>query len=82
MLRQALAYIEEHQARFVQELLEFLSIPSVSAQPEHARDVHMAAFWLAEQLRHIGLRSEVLRTGGTRWSTPNGEDKTYMRQRC
>lgn len=64
MLRQALAYIEEHQARFVQELLEFLSIPSVSAQPEHARDVHMAAFWLAEQLRHIGLRSEVLRTGG------------------
>ncbi|MCX7937920.1 MAG: dipeptidase, partial [Thermoflexales bacterium] len=64
MLAQALAYLEAHRERFLQELLEFLAIPSVSARPEHARDVHMAALWLTEHLRHIGLRSEVLRTDG------------------
>ena len=35
-------------------LLEFARIPSVSALPEHAGDVVLAAEWIAERLRRIG----------------------------
>lgn len=64
MLNQALAYAREHRAKFLDDLLEYLAIPSVSAQPEHARDMKMAALWLAEHLRDIGVNAEVMETQG------------------
>ena len=63
MLNQTLAYAREHQDRFTADLSEYLAIPSVSAQPEHARDVKYAARWLSEHLRDIGLRADVMETG-------------------
>jgi len=36
-------YIEENKNRFINELFELLRIPSVSAKPEHDRDVRSAA---------------------------------------
>jgi acetylornithine deacetylase/succinyl-diaminopimelate desuccinylase-like protein len=64
MLSRVLDYAREQRERYTQDLLEYLAIPSVSAQPEHARDVKMAALWLAEHLRHIGLRAELMATDG------------------
>jgi|DewCreStandDraft_5_1066085.scaffolds.fasta_scaffold00086_49 acetylornithine deacetylase/succinyl-diaminopimelate desuccinylase-like protein len=59
------AYLAEHQARFVQELLEFLRIPSVSALPQHAADVQRAAEWAARRLTAAGLENaRILPTGG------------------
>jgi acetylornithine deacetylase/succinyl-diaminopimelate desuccinylase-like protein len=61
---QIIAYAHEQSERFIKDLSEFIAIPSVSAQPEHARDVQYAAQWLCEHLRHIGMRADVMQTGG------------------
>ncbi|MFO7266188.1 MAG: dipeptidase [Bacillota bacterium] len=59
------AYLQEHRDRHVQELVEFLRIPSVSALPKHAADVRRAAQWTADSLRRIGVpRVEIWETGG------------------
>jgi acetylornithine deacetylase/succinyl-diaminopimelate desuccinylase-like protein len=58
-------YLEEQQSRYQDELLQFLSIPSVSALPEHAEDVRQAARWVADRLTVAGLEHvQVLPTGG------------------
>lgn len=64
MLNTALAYASAHANRHVQELLDYISIPSISAQPDHARDVRHAALWLGEHLRDLGLKADVMDTGG------------------
>jgi len=64
MMDQALACARENHERYLNDLLDYLTIPSVSAQPEHARDVRMAALWLAEQLHMIGMAAELMETGG------------------
>jgi acetylornithine deacetylase/succinyl-diaminopimelate desuccinylase-like protein len=51
----ALAYARRHRPRFVAELKEFVRFPSVSNQPQHARDLRRCASWLAAHLRRIGL---------------------------
>jgi acetylornithine deacetylase/succinyl-diaminopimelate desuccinylase-like protein len=45
---------EREQARMLQELGEFLSIPSVSALPAHTADCRRAAEWLRHHLRQLG----------------------------
>ncbi|GGL87246.1 peptidase M20 [Deinococcus aerolatus] len=39
------------------ELIEFASIPSVSAQPAHKPDMERAAAWLSERLKRAGLQT-------------------------
>jgi acetylornithine deacetylase/succinyl-diaminopimelate desuccinylase-like protein len=59
------AYLDEHAGQFLDELLDFLRIPSVSALPEHAADVAQAGEWVAARLRAAGLEGvRVLPTGG------------------
>ena len=51
--------------RFLDELREWLRIPSVSADPEHAADVDRSARWLAEALRRTGFPTvEIWQTEG------------------
>ena len=58
-------YLNEHQGQALPELQELIQIPSVSAIPEHASDVQLAAEWVAEKLRSVGLEDvEILPTGG------------------
>src|ERR1700680_1028577 len=58
-------YLEEQQYRYQHELLQFLSIPSISALPEHAGDVRHAAQWVADRLTVAGLENvQILPTGG------------------
>jgi len=58
-------YLEEQQSRYQEELLQFLSIPSISSLPEHADAVQQAAHWVVDRLRSAGLENvRVLSTGG------------------
>ncbi|MFO7696311.1 MAG: dipeptidase, partial [Anaerolineae bacterium] len=51
--------------RFVQEMLSLLSIPSISALPENAREVRRAAEWVSSRLQAVGMESiQILETGG------------------
>ena len=56
MLNGVLQYANSHRDIFLAELKEFLSLPSVSALPEHRSDVQRTAQWLADQFTAIGLR--------------------------
>ena len=47
-------FVEREQARMLQELTEFLAIPSISALPEHAGDCRRAAQWLERHLKKLG----------------------------
>ncbi len=58
-------YIQNHRAAFLDDLAEWLRIPSVSAQPDHAGDVRRSAEWLAAQLKETGFpTAEVWETAG------------------
>jgi acetylornithine deacetylase/succinyl-diaminopimelate desuccinylase-like protein len=48
-------FVAREQGRALAELSEFLSIPSVSALPEHAADCRRAAEWLVAHFRKLGL---------------------------
>ena len=48
-------YISANEGRFLEELKDWLRIPSISTLPEHAGDVRHAAEFAAEQLRGIGF---------------------------
>lgn len=51
------AYAQEQKFAFLDELKHFLRIPSVSTQPQHDKDVSLAAHWLAEQMETAGLEN-------------------------
>lgn len=58
-------YFAEHRERHLDELKDFLRIPSVSALPEHKDDVRRAAEWTADSLRAAGVpHVEMLETDG------------------
>ncbi|MEU1016916.1 dipeptidase [Streptomyces sp. NPDC005900] len=58
-------YIDHHRAAFLDDLAEWLRIPSVSAQPDHAGDVRRSAEWLAAALKETGFpTAEVWQTPG------------------
>ncbi|MEJ0020303.1 MAG: dipeptidase [Acetobacteraceae bacterium] len=45
-------------------LFELLSIPSISAQPDHRQDCARAAAWVCDQLTGLGFAAEVRPTAG------------------
>lgn len=58
-------YLSENRSRFLDELLDFLRIPSISALPEHAQDVRAAASWIADRLKKASIENvQIHETGG------------------
>jgi acetylornithine deacetylase/succinyl-diaminopimelate desuccinylase-like protein len=57
MSEAAIAYAQKSGGRFVEELKELLRIPSVSTDPEHAKDVRRAAEFVADGLRKAGMEN-------------------------
>ena len=47
-------YVHENEHRFLEELLDFLRIPSISTLPEHKKDVARAAQFVADSLKRAG----------------------------
>ena len=48
-------FIHTNRDRYIEELVSFLAIPSVSALPEHAEDVRRCAEWTTAELARVGL---------------------------
>jgi acetylornithine deacetylase/succinyl-diaminopimelate desuccinylase-like protein len=58
-------YIQANRQRFLDELLDFLRIPSISADTNYKNDVLRAATWLSEELKRLGMDGvEIIPTKG------------------
>ncbi|MFQ5622907.1 MAG: dipeptidase [Paracoccaceae bacterium] len=58
-------YLSDNKQRFVSELLEFVGIPSVSADDRFAADVRRSGQWVADRLTRAGAENVALMpTGG------------------
>jgi acetylornithine deacetylase/succinyl-diaminopimelate desuccinylase-like protein len=55
-MEKVLAYIQKNQERFLDELKEFLRIPSISNNAENKKDVLRCAHYVADQLKQIGMQ--------------------------
>jgi len=59
------AFLAANREQRIERLLELIRIPSVSALPEHATDMRVAAEWIAAELTRIGADGvEVVPTSG------------------
>ncbi|MFZ0371328.1 MAG: dipeptidase, partial [Halobacillus sp.] len=57
--------VELHKDSFIEELKDFLKIPSISSLPDRKEDVNKGADWVAEALGKAGLENvEVIQTKG------------------
>lgn len=54
-MEKIIKYIESNKERYLDELKDFLSIPSISNEENHKEDVRKAAIWLEGHLKGIGL---------------------------
>jgi acetylornithine deacetylase/succinyl-diaminopimelate desuccinylase-like protein len=50
-------FINVNRDRYVDELKQYLAIPSISALPQHAADVRRCAEWTAAELKRVGLQN-------------------------
>ena len=58
-------YLENNKARFLDEMLDFIRIPSISALSEHAGDIQRAGEWVADRMNTAGIEGiRILPTGG------------------
>jgi acetylornithine deacetylase/succinyl-diaminopimelate desuccinylase-like protein len=53
-------FINTNRDRYLDELKEYLAIPSISALPQHAADVRRCAEWTRDELGRIGLTTSRL----------------------
>jgi acetylornithine deacetylase/succinyl-diaminopimelate desuccinylase-like protein len=56
-LTAALAYAQENQHRFLEELMDFVKIPSISTDPLAKVDILRAAEWLVKKLHELGAKN-------------------------
>lgn len=54
------SFINKNKKRYLDELLDFLRIPSISADPKYAKDVKKAAEWLRAKMADAGLEKTKL----------------------
>ena len=52
-LTTALSYAQEHKDQILDELIEFVRIPSVSTDPKKKTEMHRAAQWVANQMHSL-----------------------------
>jgi acetylornithine deacetylase/succinyl-diaminopimelate desuccinylase-like protein len=65
------SFIDSERDAFVTDLLDWLSIPSISADPAHLEDVRRCADWLAAALRGTGFPIVEV------WETPAGRPAVF-----
>lgn len=58
------AFVQKNRERFLEELREFLRIPSISTLPENRKDIDRAAGFVADSLKAVGMENvEIIPTG-------------------
>jgi acetylornithine deacetylase/succinyl-diaminopimelate desuccinylase-like protein len=61
----AIQYARKNKDHAVDELREFIRIPSISMTPEHTPDVQRSAEWVAQRLKTLGVEAvEIMKTAG------------------
>jgi len=63
-IEKVLAYLDNNQQQHVDQLCDFLRIPSISSQSDHDADTRQAGKFVADELRELGLTVEVIDLGG------------------
>jgi acetylornithine deacetylase/succinyl-diaminopimelate desuccinylase-like protein len=64
-IHQAITFAQRNKERFLSELGDFISIPSISTKAEHKSDIEQCAEWICNHLRSIGMaRVEIFSTRG------------------
>ena len=63
-MQSVLDYLKLNQQRFLEEFCDYLRFPSISAQPEHKKDLHTCAAWLVAHCEQIGLTAKLCETAG------------------
>jgi acetylornithine deacetylase/succinyl-diaminopimelate desuccinylase-like protein len=63
-MQRALDHAKSQAAAFERALFEFVRIPSISAQPDHAKDVARSAEWLRARMETAGLAARVVSSPG------------------
>lgn len=57
-------YLDTNQPLFLDEMVDFLRIPSISSLPENAGDVRKAGEWVMQRLKRAGIENiEMMETG-------------------
>ena len=64
MLAAVSDYLDQHADRFLEELKEFLRIPTVSADPECKPHLRRGAEFVHRQLADLGMKAEIVPTAG------------------
>ncbi len=57
-------YFSAYQQQYLNELIELVSIPSISTMPDHLPDVRRAAEWVKAQMQAAGLTARLYETEG------------------
>lgn len=64
-MEKILAYIESNKDHYVEDLKEFLRIPSISTNPENKPDVERCARYVSDQMNKVGLQNvQIFPTAG------------------
>lgn len=63
-MQTVLDYLRDNESRFLHELCDYVRFPSVSAQPQHKKDLTACADWLRGQCERIGLETRLCPTAG------------------
>src|SRR5688572_28935496 len=56
-MNEVVDFINVNRDRYIEELKQYLAIPSISALPQHSEDVKRAAEWTADALRAAGMQN-------------------------
>ncbi|HEX4264948.1 MAG TPA: dipeptidase [Verrucomicrobiae bacterium] len=57
-------FLKQNEARYVNELCDYVRFPSVSAQPQHRSDMKTCAEWVVKRCQQAGLQAELCETKG------------------
>lgn len=61
----ALQFVQSNHNRFLDELIDFIRIPSVSTDPAAGPEMQRAAEWVARQLQGLGMKNtQIMPTAG------------------
>jgi len=54
-MEKVFSFIDNQKDKFLSELIDFLSIPSISSEPAYKQDMDRCCGWLADNLKSIGF---------------------------
>src|SRR5215207_9814828 len=63
-MQPVLDYLDRNNQRFLQDLCDYVKFPSISAQPNHKKDLEKCAQWVVAHCKKIGLEAKLVPTAG------------------